>query len=187
MLRRPGLLVTVILAVTSTFALHVSLSTFAISYTVALGVPKFQVMMAFAGAGVISILTTLLMGRVSDKVGRKPFMIAGNLLFLLVLPAVFALLSTRDVVLIFVASTLGIVVQTVLYGPMAAFVTERFATAFRYTGASVGYQVATLLGAGFTPIVLAALYGSSGESTLPTKRSRRHRSDSQRRGTDYRL
>lgn len=166
-LRRPGLLVTVILAATSAFALQALLSTFAISYTVALGVPQFQVMLAFAGAGAISIFTTLLMGRISDKVGRKPLMIAGNVLFLLVLPAIFALLSTGNIALIFTAFTLGIVTQTVLYGPMAAFIAERFGTAFRYTGASVGYQVATLLGAGFTPLVLAALYGSSGKSVLP--------------------
>ena len=166
-LRRPGLLVTVILAATSAFALQTLLSTFAISYTVAGGTPQSQVMLAFAGAGTISIGTTLLMGRISDRIGRKPLMIAGNVLFILILPAVFALLSSGNLALIFLAFTLGIVTQTVLYGPMAAFIAERFGTASRYTGASVGYQIATLLGAGFTPLVLAALYGSSGQSTTP--------------------
>jgi MFS family permease len=166
-LRRPGLLVTVILAATSAFALQTLLSTFAISYTVSHGLPQSQVMLAFAGAGVISIATTLLMGRISDRVGRKPLMITGNILFILVLPAVFGLLSSGNLGLIFLAFTLGIVTQTVLYGPMAAFIAERFGTASRYTGASVGYQIATLLGAGFTPIVLANLYGSSGQSTTP--------------------
>ena len=158
---------TVILAATSAFALQTLLSTFAISYTVAGGTPQSQVMLAFAGAGTISIGTTLLMGRISDRIGRKPLMIAGNVLFILILPAVFALLSSGNLALIFLAFTLGIVTQTVLYGPMAAFIAERFGTASRYTGASVGYQIATLLGAGFTPLVLAALYGSSGQSTTP--------------------
>jgi MFS family permease len=165
-LRRPGLLVTVILAATSAFALQTLLSTFAISYTVATGVPRSQVMLAFAGAGIISIATTLLMGKLSDRLGRKPLMIAGNILFILVLPAVFGLLSSGNLGLIFLAFTLGIVTQTVLYGPMAAFIAERFGTSSRYTGASMGYQIATLLGAGFTPIVLANLY-VGGESTLP--------------------
>lgn len=166
-LRRPGLLVTVILAATSAFALQTLLSTFAISYTVSRGLPQSQVMLAFAGAGIISIGTTLLMGRISDRAGRKPLMIIGNILFILVLPAVFGLLSSGDLGLVFVAFTLGIVTQTVLYGPMAAFIAERFGTASRYTGASMGYQIATLLGAGFTPIMLANLYGSSGQSTTP--------------------
>ncbi|MEV7646969.1 MFS transporter [Arthrobacter sp. NPDC089319] len=166
-LRRPGLLVTVILAATSAFALQTLLSTFSITYTVSLGVPRSDVMLAFAGAGVISIGTTLLMGRISDRVGRKPLMIAGNILFIAVTPAVFALLSTGNMASIFLAFTLGIVTQTVLYGPMAAFIAERFGTSSRYTGASVGYQIATLLGAGFTPLVLANLYGGSGASLTP--------------------
>jgi MFS family permease len=123
-------------------------------------------MLAFAGAGIISIATTLLMGRLSDRLGRKPLMIAGNILFILVLPAVFGLLASGNLGLIFLAFTLGIVTQTVLYGPMAAFIAERFGTSSRYTGASMGYQIATLLGAGFTPIVLANLY-VGGESTVP--------------------
>jgi MFS family permease len=166
-LRRPGLLVTVILAATSAFALQTLLSTFSITYTVSLGVPRSDVMLAFGGAGVISIGTTLLMGRISDRVGRKPLMIAGNILFIAVTPAVFALLSTGNMGSIFLAFTLGIVTQTVLYGPMAAFIAERFGTSSRYTGASIGYQVATLLGAGFTPLVLANLYGGSGASLTP--------------------
>ena len=165
-LRRPGVLVTIILAATSAFALQVLLSTFAISYTVSLGTPRPQVLLAFAAAGIISIATTLLMGRLSDRVGRKRLMIAGNALFILVLPAVFALLSSGNIFLIFLGFTLGIVTQTVLYGPMAAFIGERFGTTSRYTGASVGYQMATLLGAGFTPIVLARLY-ADGSSIVP--------------------
>ncbi|EMY34453.1 shikimate transporter ShiA [Arthrobacter crystallopoietes BAB-32] len=166
-LRRPGLLVAVILAATSAFALQTLLSTFAISYTVSLGMPRSDVMLAFAGAGMISIGSTLLMGRISDRLGRKPLMIAGNILFIAVTPAVFALLSSGNIGQVFLAFTLGIVTQTVLYGPMAAFISERFGTASRYTGASVGYQIATLLGGGFTPLVLANLYSGSGASVVP--------------------
>lgn len=50
---------------------------------------------------------------------------------------------------------------------MAAFISERFATTSRYTGASIGYQLATLLGAGFTPTLLAGLYAGAGESVVP--------------------
>ena len=168
-LRKPGLLVTVILAATSAFALQTLLSTFAISYTVSRGTPQPQVMLAFAAAGIISIGTTLLAGRLSDRFGRKRLMITGNVLFILVLPAVFALPVEGNILLIFLAFTLGIVTQTVLYGPMAAFIGERFGTTSRYTGASMGYQIATLLGAGFTPLVWPA--STAGEEAPPRSSS----------------
>ena len=150
-LRRPGLLVTVILAATSAFALQTLLSTFSISYTVSLGVPRSDVMLAFAGAGGDQYRHYAADGpdlrprgpqAADDR--REHLVHRGH-------PAVFALLSTGNMGPIFLAFTLGIVTQTVLYGPMAAFIAERFGTSSRYTGASVGYQVATLLGAGFTP------------------------------------
>jgi hypothetical protein len=50
---------------------------------------------------------------------------------------------------------------------MAAFISEQFGTRARYTGASLGYQLATLIGAGFTPVILASLFASSGKSILP--------------------
>ncbi len=166
-LRSPGLLIKVILAATSAFALQTLLATFSITYAVSVGAERSQVLLAYAAAGLISVFTTLLMGRISDRLGRKPLMIAGNILFILVLVPVFSLLSTGNIGLIFLAFTLGIVTQTVLYGPMAAFISERFKTTSRYTGASMGYQIATLLGAGFTPIVLARLYGAEGQSLTP--------------------
>ncbi|MGM7666788.1 MFS transporter [Microbacterium sp. A93] len=158
-LRRPRTLILVILASVSAFALQTLLSTFAISYSVAAGNPQPQVMLAFAGAGIISIATTLLMGRLSDRTGRRPLLIIGNALFILVIPAVMFLVGQNSMLLVFLGFTLGIVVQTIMYGPMAAFIAERFGTKDRYTGASLGYQIATLIGGGFTPLVLASLYG----------------------------
>lgn len=166
-LRRPKALLLVVFACISAFALQVTLSTFAVSYAVAAGNDRSQVMFAFAVAGVISIGTTILTGHLSDRVGRKPLMIAGNVGFLIVLPLVLWLLGSTNIVVVFVGFTIGIVTQTLMYGPMAAFISERFSTTSRYTGASVGYQLATLLGAGLTPTILSSLYAGAGESTIP--------------------
>jgi MFS family permease len=157
----------VILAATSAFALQTMLATFAVTYAVSLGMPRSEVVFAHAGASAISIVSVLFMGRLSDRIGRKPLMITGNVLFIAVLPGVFALLATGNAFLVFLAFALGIVTQTLLYGPLAAFIGERFGTSSRYTGASMGYQTATLLGGGFTPIILANLYGGAGESLTP--------------------
>ena len=48
-------------------------------------------------------------------------------------------------------------VQAAMYGPLAAFTSEMFGTASRYTGASLGYQLSTTLGGGFAPLVAASL------------------------------
>jgi hypothetical protein len=55
------------------------------------------------------------------------------------------------------------VIQPMIYGPMAALYTELFSTANRYTGASLGYQLASL-GAGFTPVLFARIQQSTGDT-----------------------
>ena len=67
--------------------------------------------------------------------------------------------------LIFVAFTVGLMIHSTLFGPLAAFVSEQFGTTSRYTGASLGYQLATLLGAGFTPGIVAQIFKDSGQDT----------------------
>jgi hypothetical protein len=49
-----------------------------------------------------------------------------------------------------------------MYGPMAALLTEMFGTRVRYTGASLGYQLAAVLGAGFAPLIAGSLLSAAG-------------------------
>ncbi|MCE0445969.1 hypothetical protein LT493_16750 [Streptomyces tricolor] len=60
------------------------------------------------------------------------------------------------------------VAQSTMYGPLGALLSEMFGTRVRYTGASLGYQAATLLGAGFSPLIASSLLASSdGGSARP--------------------
>ncbi|WP_104090229.1 MFS transporter [Arthrobacter sp. GMC3] len=161
-LKKPRPLIFIMLAGAAGFALQVVMATFAVTYAVSLGAPRQGVLYAFAGASTIGIAFVLIGGRLSDKLGRKPVMVAGLVLFIIYLVPMFAMLSSNNVWLIFVAFTGGLILHSFLFGPMAAFVTEQFGTTSRYTGASLGYQLATLLGAGFTPTIVAALFKSSG-------------------------
>ncbi|MFJ5958411.1 MFS transporter [Paenarthrobacter sp. NPDC092416] len=166
-LRRPKALIMIMFAGAAGFGLQVVLPTFSVTYAVSKGAPQQGVLYAFAGASAISILFVLLGGRLSDRFGRRPVMVTGLALFILYLFPMFGMLSSGNIGLIFLAFTVALVLHSSLYGPLAAFVSEQFGTTNRYTGAAVGYQLATLIGAGFTPGIVAGLYKDAGQSLVP--------------------
>jgi MFS family permease len=147
------------------FALQVVLATFAVTFAVSKGADRQGVLYAFAAASFISIAFVILGGRLSDKLGRRPVMIGGLALFIAYLIPMFQLLSSNNILMVFVAFTIGLMIHSTLFGPLAAFVSEQFGTTSRYTGASLGYQLATLLGAGFTPGIVAQIFKDSGQDT----------------------
>lgn len=164
-LRRPRTLIFTMLAGAAGFALQVVMATFSVTFAVSKGAERQGVLYAFAAASLISIAFVVLGGRLSDRLGRRPVMIGGLVVFILYLVPMFQLLSSNNIFLIFVAFTIGLMIHSTLFGPMAAFVSEQFATTSRYTGASLGYQLATLLGAGFTPGIVAQIFKDSGQNT----------------------
>jgi len=166
-LRRPKALIMIMFAGAAGFGLQVVLPTFSVTYAVSKGAPQQGVLYAFAGASAISIVFVLLGGRLSDRFGRRPVMITGLALFIAYLFPMFGMLGSGNVAMVFVAFTVALILHSSLYGPLAAFVSEQFGTTSRYTGAAVGYQLATLIGAGFTPGIIAGLYKDSGQSILP--------------------
>jgi MFS family permease len=164
-LRRPKTVIFTMLAGAAGFALQVVLATFAVTFAVSKGADRQGVLYAFAAASFISIAFVILGGRLSDKLGRRPVMIGGLVLFIAYLIPMFQLLSSNNILLVFVAFTIGLMIHSTLFGPLAAFVSEQFGTTSRYTGASLGYQLATLLGAGFTPGIVAQIFKDSGQDT----------------------
>lgn len=164
-LRRPKTLIFTMLAGAAGFALQVVLATFSVTYAVSKGADRQGVLYAFAAASFVSIAFVIMGGRLSDKLGRRPVMIGGLVLFILYLTPMFQLLSSNNIVLIFVAFAVGLMIHSTLFGPLAAFVSEQFGTTSRYTGASLGYQLATLLGAGFTPGIVGQIFKDSGQNT----------------------
>ena len=70
----------------------------------------------------------------------------------------FGMLNTGSLVLIFIAIVLSIVPHDMMYGPQAALIAESFTGRLRYSGASLGYQLASVIAGGPAPLIAAWLF-----------------------------
>jgi MFS family permease len=111
----------------------------------------------------LGLLTVPLWGSLSDRFGRNRLYMAGAVFTLLFAYPFFAMLDTKEPVLIWLAIVLAVNVgHDLMYGPQAAYFSELFGTRVRYTGASVGYQLASVFGGGFAPLIAVALLAAGG-------------------------
>ena len=94
----------------------------------------------------------------SDRIGRRPVMIAGCIAAIVAVYPILLLIASGSVLGVLLGFLIAMpLVQAAMYGPLAAFTTEIFATGNRYTGASLGYQLSSTLGGGFAPLIAATL------------------------------
>ena len=154
------------IAIAARFGVDVAFYTFALfilTYvTTELGLSKN---LALSGVLVGSALQLFLIpyfGHLSDRVGRRPVYLAGAAAAAIWVFAFFPLLDTESTALIVLAAVGGLVCHAAMYGPQAAFITELFGTEVRYSGASLGYQVAGVLGGALAPIIAVALLDRFG-------------------------
>ncbi|GAB3283427.1 MFS transporter [Parasphingorhabdus pacifica] len=166
-LRKPRTLLLAMFGCGGSFAIQILFATFAVTYATTQGADRQTVLLCFGVASFSQIFMVLAAGRLSDSVGRRPVMIGGLVGFAVLLHPIFGWLASGNVFLLLAAFLLGLTLHSLTYGPMAAFIAEQFGTSSRYTGASLGYQLATLLGAGLTPMLLASIYASTGGSVGP--------------------
>ena len=96
-------------------------------------------------------------GILSDRLGRRPVYLFGAIGAAIWVFVFFALLDTGNLVLIVLATVVALVLHAAMYGPQASFIAEMFPTRVRYSGASMGYQLAGILGGALAPIISVAL------------------------------
>jgi MHS family shikimate/dehydroshikimate transporter-like MFS transporter len=118
-------------------------------------------------AAFIGLFTIPFFGHLSDRVGRRPLYLFGSGFSLLFAFPFFWLLNTGAEPLIWLAIILGVNIgHDAMYGPQAAFFSELFGTRVRYSGASLGYQLASVFAGGFAPLISLALLTAYGYTAV---------------------
>ncbi|MGI9148011.1 MAG: MFS transporter [Chloroflexota bacterium] len=149
------------LARTSEQAPFYVFTTFVFVYaTNALGFTRDFLLVPVLVASALGFVLIPLAGHLSDMFGRKPVYMTGSALTGLWGFVYFGLLDTRVAALVFVAIALSLVAHNIQYGPQAALIAEAFPPAVRYSGASIGYQMASIFAGGPAPLIATALYGA---------------------------
>jgi metabolite-proton symporter len=133
---------------------------FVFSYGVgSLHVSRDFLLMAVLAAATLSFISIPLFGHLSDRMGRKKVYMAGAVLTGLYGFAYFGLLDSGNALLIFIAIVVSLIPHDMLYGPQAALIAESFRSRVRYSGASLGYQLSSVIAGGPAPLIAAWLLG----------------------------
>ncbi|WP_433008016.1 MFS transporter [Kribbella sp. CA-294648] len=98
-----------------------------------------------------------LWGALSDRIGRKPVYLLGAVGVGVWGFVFIAMVNTKSFGLAVLAVTIGLILHGAMYGPQASFFTELFGTRVRYSGVSVGYQLASVIAGGLAPFIAVAL------------------------------
>ena len=116
-------------------------------------------------AAAIHFVTIPMWGALSDRIGRKPVYLFGAIGVGVWGFVFIALLNTKSFPLAVIGVIVGLLFHGAMYGPQSAFFSELFGTKVRYSGVSIGYQLASILAGGLAPIIAVKLLKSYGSGT----------------------
>ena len=111
-------------------------------------------------AAIVSFFTIPISGHLSDKIGRKKMYLIGAATMGVFGFLYFAMVDTATPALVFIAIVLSLIPHDMQYGPQSALIAEAFTPRLRYSGASLGYQLASLVAGGPSPIIATALFAA---------------------------
>ena len=166
-LRRPRALILATAVGIGPFVLTALISSHILAYAPSIGYDKADVVRAGLFTSAVGLICIPLFSALSDRVGRRTVSLVGGVAAIAFAFPMYALVNTGSVLTMTVALMVGIAVQNALYAPLAPMLSEMFGTGVRYTGVSMGYQFASLIGAGFTPMLAAILVREAGGSSTP--------------------
>ncbi len=151
-----------VLLVIGPFAASAVFITFGASYGTQTGFSRAEVLTAQTIANVVELIALPLFGLLSDHIGRRRIYYWGGALLGISAFPLFAAFGSGSWTLLLAAMLFTYVAHGMMYGPMGAFLAELYSTGTRYTGASLGYQVAGAIGGGFGPLIATSLLVAAG-------------------------
>ncbi len=130
--------------------------TYAVDYV---GLDKSVVLRALLIGAAIQFFVVPAVGALSDRVGRKPLYLFGAVGVGIWTFVFFGLFDSKNATAILLAVVVGLILHSFMYAPQAAYFTELFGTSVRYSGASGGYQLASIFAGALAPIIALKLLG----------------------------
>jgi MFS family permease len=140
--------------------------TFVLTYgTKQLGLARGDLLNYTLVAAAVGLITVPLAGHISDLVGRRKTYAVGIAATAIFAFPYFGLLNTKEAALVLIAIVVSLICHDIQYGPQAALIAESFGTNLRYSGAGIGYQLASVIAGGPAPLIAAAILSHTGSST----------------------
>jgi MFS family permease len=137
-------------------------SAFFFSYgSIVVGATRNFLLIALLIASFVSLFTIPFSGYLSDRIGRKQVYLFGAATTGLFAFAYFGLLDTAVPALIVLASVVAFIFHDLMWGPLAALTAECFTPRLRYSGASIGFQLAAVFAGGPAPMIATALFAAT--------------------------
>ncbi|HEX2247453.1 MAG TPA: MFS transporter [Arthrobacter sp.] len=154
----PRAVVVALIATMSFYACQGILTVWGVSIAVGNGVDRSGVLNWKAAGAVLTLVMCFYTARLSDRIGRRKVLTVAGITGIVLAYPLLMLLNNGTLWGFAVAIVVGNgIVQGALFGPIGAYIAEQFPTRMRYTGASLSYQGASVLGAGFTPMIATGL------------------------------
>jgi MFS family permease len=125
-----------------------------------LKMPRDLILSAVLVASLVSFVSIPLFGHISDRIGRRLMYLIGAAVTGLFGFLYFGMLDSGYVSAVFIAIVLSLIPHDMMYGPQAALIAEAFTPRLRYSGASLGYQLASVIAGGPAPLIATALYAA---------------------------
>ena len=140
---------------------------FVFAYAVGtLKMPRDFTLTAVLVAACVSFVTIPLAGHLSDRIGRRRMYLIGAVVTGVFGFVYFQMVDTAVPWLVFLAIVLSLIPHDLMYGPQAALIAEAFTPRLRYSGASLGYQLASVIAGGPAPLIATALFAHYHSSTV---------------------
>ncbi|WP_300266362.1 MFS transporter [Microbacterium sp.] len=133
-----------------------------------IGLDRGPVLWAVAGSAVTWLITTLLAGWVSDKLGRRTTYIIGWVLQLGGVALLFPLVNAANIWSLFAGLAILTIGLGFTYGPQAALYTELFPASIRFSGVSISYAIGAIVGGAFAPTIAASIVETTGSTEAVT-------------------